>query len=91
MKYSQSKHKLQFNKLKVLKRTIKFLSVATDLKVAKSVIQKAPIEVITAISNAELNGRQGAVHISSQLIHLCRHHIHHFDYLCDRIKSIPSK
>ena len=57
MENSQSKLKRQSNKLKVVKHTIKFLSVAPDLKVAKAVLQKAPKEVITTISNAALNAR----------------------------------
>ena len=91
MENSQSKLKRQSNKLKVVKRTIKFLSVAPDLKIAKAVLQKAPKKVITAISNATLNARQGAVDIPPHLIPLFRCHIKHFDYLVDRKKSIPSK
>ena len=91
METSQSKIKRQSNKLKIVKRTIKFLSVAPDLKVARAVLQKAPNEVITAISNAALNGRQGAVDIPPHLIPLFRQNNHHFDWLCDRRKSIPSK
>ena len=91
MENSQSKLKRQSNKLKEVKRTIKFLSVAPDLQVAKAVLQKAPKEVITAISNAALNARQGAVDIPPHLIPFFRHHNHHFDWLCDRRQSIPSK
>ena len=91
MENSQSKLKRQSNKLKVVKRTIKFLSGAPDLKVAKAVLQKAPKEVITAISNAALNARQGAVNIPPHLIPILRHHNHHFDFLRERRQSIPSK
>ena len=91
MENSQSKLKRQSNKLTVIKRTIKFLSVAFDLKVAKAVLQKAPKKVITAISNAALNARQGAMDIPPHLIPLFRHHNHHFDWLCDRRQPIPSK
>ena len=87
---SQSKLKRTSNKLKVVKRTIKFLSVAHDLDVVRSVIKKAPNAVIGAISNGALNCRQGAVHISPYLIPLFRRHIKHFDYLVDRKKSIAS-
>ena len=59
---SQSKLKRKSNKLKVVKRTIKFLSVAPDLEVVRAVIKKAPNAVIGAISNGALNCRQGAVH-----------------------------
>ena len=52
MENSQSKLKRQSNKLKLVKLTIKLFSVALNLKVAKAVLQKAPKEVIFAISNA---------------------------------------
>ena len=87
----QSKHNRKSNKLKVFKRKIKFLSVAPDLNVVRAVIKKAPNAVIGAISNGALNCRHGAVHIPSNLKPLFRHHNHHFDYLVDRKKSIPSK
>ena len=86
-----SKLKRKSNKLKVVKPTIKFLSVAPDLEVVRAVIKKAPNAVIGAIYNGALNCRQGAVHIPPQLLRLFRHHNHHFDYLVDRRKSIPSK
>ena len=88
---SQFKLKRKSNKLKVVKRTIKFLSVWQDLEVVRAVIKKAPKAVICAISNGALNCRQGAVHIPPQLLPFYRHHNHHFDYLVDRRKSIPSK
>ena len=88
---SQSKLKRKSNKLKVVKRTIKFLSVAPDLEVVRGVIKKAPNAVIGAISNGTLNCRQGALHISPHLIPLFRRHIKRFDYLVDLKKSIPSK
>ena len=91
MENLQSKLKRQSNKLKVVIRTIKFLFVAPDLKVAKAVVQKALKEVITAISNAALNARQGAIDIPLHLIPLFKHHIHHFDLLCDCRQSILSK
>ena len=88
---SQSKLKRKFNKLKVVKRPIKFLSVAPDLDVVKAVVKKAPNEVIGVIYNGALNCRHGAVHILTHLIPLFRRHKHHFDYIVDRRKSIPSK
>ena len=78
---SQSKLKRKSNKLKAVKRTIKFLSVAPDLEVVRAVIMKSPNAVIGAISNGALNCRQGAVHIPPQLLPLFRHNNHHFDYL----------
>ena len=91
MGHLQSKLKRKFNKLNVIKRTIKFLSVAPDLEVVRDVIKKAPNAVIGAISNEALNCRQGAVHIPPQLLPLFRHDNQYFDYLVDRKKSIPSK
>ena len=81
---SQSKLKRKSNKLKVVKRTIKFLSVAPDFEVVKAIIKKAPNAVIGAICNGALNCRQGAVHIPPHLIRLFRRHNKHFDYLVDR-------
>ena len=76
---SQSKLKRKSNKLKVLKRTIKFLSVALDLNVVRAVIKKAPNAVIGAIFNGALTCRQGAVHIPLHLIPIFKRHNHHFD------------
>ena len=86
-----SKFKRKSNKLKVVKRYIKFLAVAPNLEVVRAVIKKAPKEVIAAISNAALNGRQGAVHIPPHLIPLFQRHKHNLDYLVNRRKSITSK
>ena len=88
---SQSKLKRKSNKLKVVKRKIKFLSVAPDLEVVRAVIKKLPNVVIGAISNGAPNCRQGAVHIPPHLIPHFRRHNKHFDYLVDRKKSISSK
>ena len=88
---SQSKLKRKSNKLKVVKRTIKFLSVAPDLEVVRAVIKKAPNTVIGAISNRALNCRHYAVHIPLHLIPRFKRQNKHFDYLVDRKKSIPSK
>ena len=83
---SQSKLKRKSNKLKVVKRTITFLSVAPDLEVVRAVIKIAPNTVIGALSNGAINCRQGAVHIPLHLIPLFKRHNKHFDYLVDRIK-----
>ena len=88
---SQAKLKRKSNKLKVIKRPIKFLSIAPDFEVERTIIKKSPNAVIGAISNGALNCRQGAVHIQSHLILLFRPHNKHFDYLDDRKKSISSK
>ena len=87
---SQSKLKRKSNKLKVVKRTIKFLFVAPDLDVVIDIIKKAPNAVISAISNGASNCGHGTGNIPPHLIPLFRHHNHHFDYLVDRRTSIPS-
>ena len=76
---SYSKLKRKLNKLKVVKRAIKFLSVAPDLEVVRAVINNALNPVIGAISNGARNCRPSAVHIPPQLGHLYRHHNHHCD------------
>ena len=53
----QSKLKRKSNKLKVVKHTIKFLSLAPDLDVVRAVFKKAPNSVTGAISNWEVNCR----------------------------------
>ena len=68
MSNTQSKLKRKSNKLNVVKRYMKFLTVAPDLEFVKTVIDKAPKEVIAAIFNAALNGRQGAFHIPPHVI-----------------------
>ena len=88
---TQSKFKRKSNKLKVVKRYIKFFPVAPDLKIVRAIIKKAPKEVIAAISDAALHGRQGAVHITQHQIPLFQRHKHNFDYLVNCRKSIPSK
>ena len=88
---SQTKLKRKSNKVKVVKRMIKCLSVAPDLEVVRAVIKKAPNAIIGAISNGALNCRQGAVRIPPHLIPRFRSHNNHFDYLVDRKKLIPSR
>ena len=88
---SQSKLRKTSNKRKVVKRTVKFLSVALNLEVAKAVLQKAPDAVIQAISNAAVNARQGAVAVPLHLKPIFKNHNHHFDFCIDRRRTIASK
>ena len=88
---TQSKFKRKSNKLKIVKRYIKFLAVEPDLDVVRAVITNAPKEVIAAIFNAAFNGRQSAVQIPPHLIPLFQRHKHNFDYIVKRRKSILSK
>ena len=89
---TQSKFKRKSNKLKVIKRNIKFNAVAPDLEVVRAVIKKALKEVLAAIFNAALNGRRlGAVHNPPHLIPRFQRHKHNFDYLVNLRKSILFK
>ena len=88
---SQSKLRKKSNKRKVVKGTVKFLSVAPDLEVARAVLQKAPEAVIQAISNVAVNARQGNVAVPPHLKPLFRHQNHHFDFLIDRRRPIEPK
>ena len=91
MAHQRTNRKKLSNKQKVIKRTIKFLSVAPDSKIVKSVLKTAPDAVIRAISNAALNARQVAVAVTPNIKHLFRQHNNHFDYLIDKRKPIASK
>lgn len=91
MKNVRSKLKQKFNKLKVVKRKVKFLDVALDLEVAKAVLQKAPNAVTEAISNAAVNARQGAVTLPPHLKQLFSHSNDYFDFLIDQKNSITFK
>ena len=88
---SQFKLRPKSNKRKVVKRTIKFLSVAPDIEVARALLQKAPNAVIHAISDAAVNARQGAVTVPPHLKPIFRNHNHHFDFLIDRRMPIALK
>ena len=88
---SQSKLKRKSNKLKIVKRTIKYFLVTPDYEVVKAVIKKAPNAVIGAISKGAINCRQGVADIPPKLIPLFKNHNQHFDYLVYLRKSIPCK
>ena len=76
---------------KVIKRTIKFISVAPDSEVVRAVILKAPDGVIRAISNAALNAREGDVRIPPHLKHLFSRYHRHISYLTDRRRPLVDK
>ena len=77
--------------LTLVKRTIKFIPVAPNIKIVRSILQKAPVEVIIAICNAALNARQGDVVLSSKLRRLFRQYNKQFDRLTDRRYPIERK
>jgi hypothetical protein len=79
------------NNVKVIKRTVKYLSVAPDTSIVKSILQRAPDGVIRAISNAALNARSGEVHVPPHLRSVFRKHHRNFDILTDRRRPINQK
>ena len=64
----QSKRNQKSANLNIVKRTIKFLSVAFNCEVARAVLQKTAKAVISAIPNVTLNASQGVVDITPHLI-----------------------
>ena len=79
------------NKSKVVKRIIKFFSVAPDSEVAQSVLLRAPDGVIRAISNAALNAREGDVRIARRLKQFFSKYHPHISYLTDRRRPLVDK
>jgi hypothetical protein len=77
--------------LTAVKRTIKFIPVAPDLRIVRAILKKAPVEVICGICNVALNARQGDVVLSPKLKLLFRRHNHHFDRLTDVNYPIEKK
>ena len=75
----------------MVKRTIKFRSVAPDIEVVRAVLQKAPDAVIQAISNSAVNACQGAVTVPPHLKPIFRNHNYHFDFHIDRRRPIALK
>ena len=60
----------RYNQSKVVKRYIKFLSIAPDTEFVLIVLQNTPDGVIRAISHAALNAREGDVRIPPHLKHI---------------------
>lgn len=79
------------NTAKVVKRTVKYLSVAPDTSIVKSILQRAPDGVIRAISNAALNARSGEVNVPPHLRSIFRKYNHHFDILTDKRRPLKQK
>ena len=77
--------------LTAVKRTIKFLPFAPDLRIVRDILKKAPVEVICGICNVALNARQGDVVLTPKLKHLFRRYNHHFDRLTDVHYPIEKK
>ena len=77
--------------LKVVKRTIKYISICPDRKILHLVIRRSPLAVIRAICNAARNAREGDVHIPPHLKKVCARHHRHFDQLIDPRFPIEKK
>jgi len=86
-----SKHRRSNNSNTVVKRTVKYLSVASDPKLVRTVLQKAPDGVIRAISNAALNAREGDVRIPPHLRRVFGKFHKHIDNLVDRRRPLAEK
>lgn len=86
-----SKSRRTRNNTKVIKRTIKFLSVAPDSEVVRSVLLHAPDGVVRAISNAALNAREGDVRIPPHLKRVFAKYHGHIDRLIDRRRPLTDK
>ena len=77
-------NKKRYNQSKIIKRTIKFLSIAPDTEIVRKVIPRAPDGVIRAICNAALNAREGDVRIPSHLKQIFAKFHRHIHRLTDR-------
>jgi len=83
--------KSRHNQVKVIKRTVKYLSVAPDSEAIRAVLQRAPDGVIRAVSNAALNAREEDVHIPPNLKAAFAKHHRKFDILTDRSQPLQHK
>jgi hypothetical protein len=79
------------SKTKIIKRTVKYLSIAPNTNIVRAILQQAPDGVIRAISNAALNARSGEVYVPPRLRSVFRKHNRHFDILIDRSKPLKVK
>ena len=76
---------------KIVKRTVKYLSIAPDTEAVRSVLQSSPDAVIRAVANAALNARQGDVQVPPKLKRLFSKYHRHIDYLTDRRRPLIQK
>ena len=81
----------RYYKSTVVKRTIKFLSIAPDSEVVRTVLQIAPDGVIRAISNEALNAREGDVRIPSHIKHIFAKYHRHIHWLTDHRCPLSEK
>ena len=84
-------NKKRYNQSKVVKRHIKFLSIAPDTEVERIALQKAPDGVSCAICNAALNAREGDVRIPLHLKHIFAKYHRHIHRMTDRSCPLVEK
>ena len=77
-------NKKRYYHCKIVKCTIKFLSIVPDSVVVRKVILTAPDGVIRAICNAALNARENDVRIPPHLKHIFAKFHRHINRLTDR-------
>ena len=75
----------------IVKRTIKYISIAPDIDIVQQTIQKAPKGVNRAIANAALNALEGDVTLKPHEKSLFRKHRQHIDTLIDRQVPLDRK
>lgn len=73
------------------KRTVKFLSICRDHKVAQEVLRRAPPPVVKALCNVALNAVKGDIQFTPAQRKLFRKHKTAILTLSDRGKSIAAK
>ena len=76
---------------KLVKRTIKFISISPDHKIVRAILKKLPASVIRAICNTALNAREADVVLSPHLKQRFSRHHHNFDRLTDVQYPIKTK
>ena len=76
---------------KLVKRTIKFISISPYYKIVQAILKTLPDAVIRGICNAALNAREGYVVLTLHLKHLISRHHHNFDRLTDVQYPIKKK
>ena len=77
--------------IRVVKRTIKFISIGPDRKILPLVLRHPHIAVIRAICNAARNAREGDVHIPRLLKKIYSRYHQQFDKLIDPHFPIEKK
>lgn len=89
---SKSKSKQRQKQLKVVKRTVKYLSHSPSNKITRAILSTAPTGVVRAIANAALNAQQNQeVKLSPAERNLFSTYSRSFDILTDANKTEEQK